>query len=282
MLSTPSTWLFTLVAALSLMGLPPFPGFWSKDAVLLVVADGSIVLFVAALITVAVTAFYTVRFLGLVFYGSESDGFLKAVRSGEPVDDGKMPMYVASGALALLIIGAGVGGPFIESVLHHGFEIGLARDANIATSAISPDTAQQSLFHQIIPLLSVLFLFAGAVPAYYLFIARKVSAEEFLGKSRVATLIHTFLWNRWFIDAFYRHVFIGGISQVATYVAENVEAKFNNLVHRQLPKLFIVKAERFVHRLRADTEELFYNVSYVLVLFVLLLTYMFLGAGGAQ
>ena len=43
-----------------------------------------------------------------------------------------------------------------------------------------------------------------------------------------------------------------------------------------------MKAERFVHRLRADTEELFYNVSYVLVLFVLLLTYMFLGAGGAQ
>ena len=29
------TWAFTLVAALSLMGLPPFPGFWSKDAVLL-------------------------------------------------------------------------------------------------------------------------------------------------------------------------------------------------------------------------------------------------------
>ena len=278
----PMTWLFTLVAALSLMGLPPFPGFWSKDAVLLVVADGSIVLFVAALITVAVTAFYTVRFLGLVFYGSESDPFLKVVRSGEHVDDGKMPMYVASGGLALLIIGAGVGGPFIESVLHHGFEAGLARDANIATSVILPDSAQESVFHQIIPILSVLFLFAGAVPAYYLFIARKVSAQEFLEKSQVATLVHTFLWKRWFIDAFYRHVFIGGISQVATYVAENVEAKFNNLVHLQLPRLFIVKAERFVHRLRADTEELFYNVSYVLVLFVLLLTYMFLGAGGAQ
>ena len=278
----PLTWLFMLVAALSLMGLPPFPGFWSKDAVLLVVADGSIALFVAALVTVAVTAFYTVRFLGLVFYGSESDGFLKAVRSGEHVDDGKMPMYVASGALALLIIGAGVGGPFMENVLHHGFETGLARDANIATSAILPDTAQESVFHQIIPLLSVLFLFAGAVPAYYLFIARKVSAQELLRKSRLATLVHTFLWKRWFLDAFYRHVFIGGISQVATHVAENIEAKFNNLVHRQLPKLFIVKAERFVHRLRADTEELFYNVSYVLVLFVLLLTYMFLGAGGAQ
>ena len=32
----PLTWLFMLVAALSLMGVPPFPGFWSKDAVLLV------------------------------------------------------------------------------------------------------------------------------------------------------------------------------------------------------------------------------------------------------
>ena len=60
----PLTWAFTLVAALSLMGLPPFPGFWSKDAVLLVAFDASLPLFVVALITATITAFYTVRFFG--------------------------------------------------------------------------------------------------------------------------------------------------------------------------------------------------------------------------
>jgi NADH:ubiquinone oxidoreductase subunit 5 (subunit L)/multisubunit Na+/H+ antiporter MnhA subunit len=98
----------------------------------------------------------------------------------------------------------------------------------------------------------------------------------------VARLLYTFFWKRWFIDAFYRYLFVGGISRIATYIAETAETRFNNFIHRQLPKLFTVKAEQLVHRLRADTEELFYNVSYVLVLFVLLLTYLFFGTGGGQ
>ena len=48
----------------------------------------------------------------------------------------------------------------------------------------------------------------------------------------------------------------------------------------QLPWFFTVKAERIVHHLRADTEELLYNVSYVLVLFVMLVIYLFLWTGG--
>ena len=52
------------------------------------------------------------------------------------------------------------------------------------------------------------------------------------------------------------------------------------VVHRRLPWLFTGQVERIVHRLRADTEELFYNVSYVLVLFGLLLMFLFLGTGG--
>ncbi len=278
----PLTWLFTLVAALSLMGLPPSPGFWSKDAVLLAAADASMALFVLALLTVTVTAFYTVRFLGLVFYGSESETFLKVVRSGGHIDDGKMPMYVASGVLAIFIIGAGVGGPFIEGVLHHGFEVGLTRDANVVDSLTLEGGTAESVSHQAIPFLSVLFLLAGAVPAYYLFIARKASPQVLLQKYRVAGLLYTFFWKRWFIDAFYHYLFVGGISRIATYIAETAETRFNNFIHRQLPKLFTVKAEQLVHRLRADTEELFYNVSYVLVLFVLLLTYLFFGTGGGQ
>ena len=278
----PLTWLFTLVAAVSLMGLPPSPGVWSKDAVLLAAADANTFLFVLALLTVAVTAFYTVRFLGLVFYGSESDAFLKVVRDGGHVDDGKKPMYVASGVLAIFIIGAGISGPFIEGVLHHGFELSLTRDANAVALLALEDNATESASHQAIPLLSVLFLLAGAAPAYYLFIARKVSPQTLLQESRVAGLLYMFFWKRWFIDSFYRHLFVGGISRIATYVAETTETRFNNFIHRQLPKLFTVKAEQLVHRLRADTEELFYNVSYVLVLFVLLLTYLFFGTGGGQ
>ena len=74
-------------------------------------------------------------------------------------------------------------------------------------------------------------------------------------------------------------VFVVGIKQLARGVVE-MEAYLDVVIHHQLPWFFTGQVERLVHRLRADTEELFYNVSYVLVLFVLLLTFLFLGAGG--
>ena len=44
--------------------------------------------------------------------------------------------------------------------------------------------------------------------------------------------------------------------------------------------MLTARMQRLVHHLRADTEELLYNVSYVLILFGMLLAYMFLGTTG--
>ena len=277
----PLTWGFTLVAALSLIGLPPFPGFWSKDAVLLVTLEASTPLFVLALLTVAVTAFYTVRFLGIVFHGPESAHLQQAAHSDGHghMHDGDASMRVAAGVLAVAIVVAGLVGPFLEEALHHAFDANFAQGVvGLTASAAEPE--HESASHGLVPLLSVLFLLAGAVPAFYFYIARKGSPAVLIDTYPGLRSLHAFLWNRWFIDGFYNRVFINGASRAARFVAEDLEAPLNDLVHRRLPWLFTIKAERIVHHLRADTEELLYNVSYVLVLFVMLLTYLFLGAGG--
>ena len=280
----PLTWVFTLVAALSLIGLPPFPGFWSKDAILLVTIEASTPLFVLALVTVTVTAFYTVRFLGIVFHGPESEHLQRAGHADGRghMHDGEMSMRVASGVLAVALVIAGLGGPFLEEMLHHGFDASVA-DGIVGVSSAAAATehpGHESASHALVPLLSVLFLLAGAVPAFYLYIARKGSPAALFDRYAGLRSLHTFLWNRWFIDGFYNRLFVTGTSRAARFVAEDLEAPFNDLVHRRLPWLFTIKAARIVHHLRADTEELLYNVSYVLVLFVVLLTYLFLGGGG--
>ena len=142
------------------------------------------------------------------------------------------------------------------------------------------EPAYESVSHTLVPLLSVLFLLAGALPAFYLYIVRKVSPDALIDKYAGLRSLHAFLWNRWFIDGFYNRVFVTGTSRAARFVAEDLEAPLNNFVHRRLPWFFTRKTERIVHHLRADTEELLYNVSYVLILFVMLLTYLFLGTGG--
>jgi NADH:ubiquinone oxidoreductase subunit 5 (subunit L)/multisubunit Na+/H+ antiporter MnhA subunit len=92
--------------------------------------------------------------------------------------------------------------------------------------------------------------------------------------------LHRFFWNRWLIDAFYRRWVVGGIAHLASIVAHDLEDPLDRLVHRRLPQLFTEKTGRLLHRFRTETEELVYNMSYVLVLFVLLLALLLLGPDG--
>ncbi len=281
----PLTWGFTLVAALSLMGVPPFPGFWSKDAVLLVTFEASLPLFVLALVTAAVTACYTVRYFGLVFHGKPSAHVVDTARSSGYLNDGDSSMRLASGVLAVAIVVAGLGGPVLEQVLHHAFEVSAFDGALGATLAAGADSAaatraDESSSHGLVPILSVLFAVAGAAPAYILYVTGSGSPQVLIDGSPVARRLHTFFWNRWTIDRVFTRVFVTGSRRLARWVAHDSEAHLDHLVHRQLPWLFTGWAQRLVDHLRADTEELLYNLSYVLILFVMLLTYLFLGTGG--
>jgi NADH-quinone oxidoreductase subunit L len=66
----PVTHLTMLIGALSLAGLFPLSGFWSKDEILVAAAAKQPVLFVMAMATVALTAFYMFRAFFLAFSGS--------------------------------------------------------------------------------------------------------------------------------------------------------------------------------------------------------------------
>ena len=78
----PATYLLVAIAALSLIGIIPLAGFWSKDEILLAAFDGNsnfadwinVVVFVGLIAGVALTAFYTVRMVMLTFYGDFRGG----------------------------------------------------------------------------------------------------------------------------------------------------------------------------------------------------------------
>ena len=50
-------------------GVPPFAGFWSKDEILLFTLAKSPVMYVIALVTAILTAFYMTRQVIMVFFG---------------------------------------------------------------------------------------------------------------------------------------------------------------------------------------------------------------------
>ena len=80
----PATYILVLVASLSLIGIIPLAGFWSKDEILLAAFDGNsnfadwinIVTFVGLIVGVVFTAFYTVRMVIMTFHGEFKGGAL--------------------------------------------------------------------------------------------------------------------------------------------------------------------------------------------------------------
>ena len=78
----PATYLLVAIAALSLIGIIPLAGFWSKDEILLAAFDGNsefadwinVAVFVGLIAGVVLTAFYTVRMVMLTFYGDFRGG----------------------------------------------------------------------------------------------------------------------------------------------------------------------------------------------------------------
>lgn len=278
---------FMLVAALALMGVPPLPGFWSKDAVLLATVDASLPLFGLALATAAITAAYTVRFFALVFHGPAGPHRSEAAHGGEPVGDGEPPgrsadgtpsMRWAAGALALGLVAAGLGGPALERLLHHAFAIAGFHEALLLDGPLRL-AAVESPGRGLVPTLSVLVVLAGAAPAWLAYGRGTVAPGAVLERSRTARALHRFFRSRWGIDAALARVFVDGTRRIALHVARKWEAELDEAVHRRWPARLTERMQDLVHHLRADTEVLLYNVSYVLILFGLLLAYMFLGAG---
>ena len=70
----PWTFVTFLIASLSLAGIWPLAGFWSKDEILAITLEHQPFLFVLAIITVFMTAFYIFRVLFLTFCGQYRGG----------------------------------------------------------------------------------------------------------------------------------------------------------------------------------------------------------------
>ncbi|QJW46993.1 NADH-quinone oxidoreductase subunit L [bacterium BFN5] len=67
----PITFAAMMIGVLAIAGIPPFAGFFSKDEILLAVSEVSLPLYVLAVATSAMTAFYMSRLLFVVFFGPE-------------------------------------------------------------------------------------------------------------------------------------------------------------------------------------------------------------------
>lgn len=94
------TGLSILAATVSIAGIPPFSGFWSKDEILLAAYHASPVAFWLLALTSMLTAFYMFRLFFVVFCGEK--------RSDYHGHESPLPMIAPLAILAVFALGSGV------------------------------------------------------------------------------------------------------------------------------------------------------------------------------
>jgi NADH-quinone oxidoreductase subunit L len=199
-----------VIAGLSLAGIFPLSGFWSKDAIVASAYDEHYyVLFVMALITVFLTAFYIFRAIFLAFTGEpRTEGARAAVESpGIMVG----PMVI----LAFFSVVSGwVGIP-------DGF--GIPVKDYFAELVVPSEFARETLglephpFSLIMAAISVLAGLVGIGLAYALYVQRPERAGAL---SRRFSGLYTFLDKGWYFDALYGATFVRAAKYVGRMARE--------------------------------------------------------------
>ncbi len=196
----PVTFWAMVIAGLSLSGIFPLAGFWSKDAIVASAYEEHLyVLFSMALLTVFLTAFYIFRAIFIAFTGEPRTEMARGATESPGIMTGPMLL------LAFLSIVSGwVGIP-------EGFGLPI-RDYFAAFVAPS-DFAEEALmleehtFSFGLGALSVAVALGGIGLAYFLYAAKPervgVLARRFSG-------LHTFLDKGWFFDDLYGATFVRG------------------------------------------------------------------------
>src|SRR5215204_5158447 len=194
----PITFWAMVIAGLSLAGIFPFAGFWSKDAIVASAYDEHLyVLFGMALLTVFLTAFYIFRAIFLAFTGEpRTEGARAAVESpGIMVG----PMVI----LAFLSVVSGwVGIPDGFGIPVKDYFAQLVVPSEFAASTLG---LEEHAFSFVLGGISFVAALLGIGLAYALYVASPERAEALANR---LSWLHTFLDKGWYFDALYGATFV--------------------------------------------------------------------------
>ncbi len=190
-----TTTLTFVIASLSIAGIFPLSGFWSKDEIIATAAKHPA--FLAASLAVAfMTAFYMFRLCFLTFYGAPRDQH-KFDHAHESPRSMTWPLII----LAVLSVVAGwVGIPWLahgySSFVYHG----------------EPHHAQPEILLMVV---STVVALSGIGLAYLMYYRRALSADAM---ARRFQPIYTLLYRKYYVDEVYDVIIIKPIHALARFL----------------------------------------------------------------
>jgi NADH-quinone oxidoreductase subunit L len=169
---TPITFLTLMCAGVAIAGVPPFSGFFSKDAILLAAHHHRPWMYWVGVITAGMTAFYVFRALFIAFFG--------APRGHHHPHESPAVMWIPLAILALLSLGGG----FID--VPHFLE------------PLFP--VEHGEHNTLLVALSVAAGLAGISLAYLMYVLRPSLADS---AASAAGGLYRLVYNKYFVDEVY-------------------------------------------------------------------------------
>jgi len=200
------TYLYMGIASIALAGIPPFAGFFSKDAIIeTAFNEGTLVLWTILVVTAGMTAFYSFRQVFLTFDGNERY---------KEFDIHPHEMYkfvlIAMSPLALLAMVAGFFQEEFHTFITSSVEI-------MPNYVMSEHTHHLALYLGIIVLI---FAVGGILLAY------KKYANGLVRNEKVEnSFIYQLLKNQYYIPAFYAEFISKPYALISTMLWKSVDMK---------------------------------------------------------
>ncbi len=197
----PGTSTVFFVAALSISGIWPFAGFFSKDEILWqVYSRGNIGLWLIGFITAGITAFYIFRAVGLTFFGATRIPEEKR----KTIHESSVSMLAPLVMLAILSISGGWMKDAFEHFLHPRF----------AAAAFEYNEMHGNLEH-IMGIISVAWVVLWAFVAWIIYTQNLELVSKAADRFKRT---HKLLYDKFYIDEFYNLIIIRPINWISEFV----------------------------------------------------------------
>ena len=206
----PTTYLLFVIGALALAGFPPLSGFFSKDGILLHVANHNILLYLVGLFTALLTAFYSFRAVFMAFCGEARDQHVHEHAHESPAVMTR-PLWVLA---ILAVIGGALNLPVLLTMEHY-------LEAAVGKPAFHPSVPMELVLLAV----SAVVALAGVGLAYgrYLMSSDSGVGRLSAGITGLVRPLEPIARNKWYVDEIYAAWIVGPLLGLSNWFSQVVD-----------------------------------------------------------
>jgi NADH-quinone oxidoreductase subunit L len=200
------TYFTFLIGCIAIAGLPPFSGFFSKDAILLSVYESNKILYAIALFGAGLTAFYMFRLLFITFNGQFRGTDEQKHHLHESPWLMTLPLIILA---ALSIVGGWIGIP--ELLMKGGDKITGFLEPVIPVHHVAADAHPPEI---LLMTISTGLILGAIFIAWFMFRNYRPAESKGFGK---------ILENKWYVDELYEKIIVKPVFRFAGFLNKWIE-----------------------------------------------------------